>query len=219
MKTGPQILPQLMGIIIALALAIVVVGCGGGGGKYYPPCVALNSTGIGKTPCTDTPGDLTHQQVISEQRENGSLGARIIEGEKYYYFRDIAFAGDKVTLAVPIDKWISIVDSNGTVVTKLSTPRYTRDAVAVELTHPQRKPILAVLIDQQSPSHSSTLYLLDSSFTPIYKEHLLGAHWIAKQLNPAGDRLLISTEAKWIPKDKWITIGGNWQYNVFCESK
>ena len=203
-------------LAIPLLLSFLHAGCGGGGGRYFTPSVTLNPYGISKLAFSDSQLGIQHRETIAHMsNRDKNSDERRIGWHKYYYFRNVMFQGKTYAIAIPIDRWISIVDSEDKIVARLKTPRYTRDAVAIELTHPRLEPLLAILIDQQSTSHSSTLYVLDASFAPIYKEHLLGAHWISKTGSPGGDLLLVSCEEAWRPAGKWATIGGNWQYDLF----
>lgn len=204
----------MMKPVLPLLMILFLGGCGGGGGKYYPPSISLNPYGINKRSFNVADVIDNDRISIAEFREDPAKDL-VIEGRTYYYFREIYYDGSRYTLAIPIDNYISIVNTDGKIVTKLKTPRYTRDAIAVELKHLQRGSLLAILIGQQTTSHSSTLYVLDSDFRPIYKEHLLGARWISKKHDPNGDLLFVSTEDSWQPNNETVTISGNWQYNIF----
>ena len=210
---------KIINFLVLPAIFLCITGCGGGGGKYFAPSVTLNSYGITKISFTDYTLGIEHRVTIQRQRMVDSSDDRDVEGHRYYYFRNIMFQGNRYVFAIPLAKWISILTPDDNIVIKLKTPRYTTDAVAVELTHPRLKPFLAVLINQQATSHSSTLYILDDTFTPIYTEHLLGAYWISKITSPEGDVLLVSCEGKWRPDGEWKTIGGNWRYNIFEKIK
>lgn len=198
-----------------LTLATVLFGCGGGGGEYYPPSIALNEYGIEKS-AFDKEIVSEEQRIYFADHEPNSANNRFIEGDKYYYFDNFEFQGKEYSIGIPLANWVSIIDEEGRIVAKLDTPRYTRSAVAVELQDPDMGTFLAILIDQQSTSHSSTLYILNSSFKPIYKEHLLGAKWIAKEDTPRGDVLLVSSEEKWCPDGETVRIEGDWRYDIFA---
>lgn len=199
-----------------LIASFVLAGCGGGGGKYFPPSIALNYKGITKTPFVDAKGENLEKILVEGFNKVDTSDDFFIKGERYYRSRNIKFNNYELRIAIPLANWVSIITSEGEIVAKLETPRYTRDAVAIELTDQEQEPFLAVLIEQQATSHSSTLYILDTSFRPIYKEHLLGAIWISKVKSPCGDQLLVHTEDKWRPEDQWVTIGGKWRYKIYC---
>lgn len=204
-------------LCVLILVAALFGGCypGGGGGRYYTPEIALNPWQIERLSFDAPPGNLVDREDVPSQSSVDDSDDRIIGGDKYYDFRRESFQGENYTLAVPIANWIAVLDPAGEVIAKLKTPRYTRYAVGIELTRSESESVFAILIDQQASSHSSTLYILDSNFTPIYKEHLLGAKWIGKMPSADGDVLYISTEEKWLQDDEWEVIGGNWRYNVF----
>lgn len=200
--------------VIFLVITLILAGCGGGGGKYYPPSISLNSKGILKTPFVEERnGDF--KIIFIEDVKVDVSDDFFVNGERYYSSKYIKFNNKEFRIAIPLANWISITTSESEIVTKLATPRYATDAVAVELKGKKEESFLAILIEQQATSHSSTLYVLDTSFRPIYKEHLLGANWISKIKSQCGDQLLVGTEDKWRPEDQWITIGGRWRYKLF----
>lgn len=198
-------------------LIFLINGCGGGGGEYYPPSIAINKLGIKKEKFENTDYNENKILHLGGEREEIANDDKIIGGEKYYYFSTVSFKGETLTLAVPLDNWISIVDSKGSIVKKLTTPRYTREVVAIELKHERHSSFLAIFVDQQSTSHSSSLFVLDSSFNIVYKEHLLGANWLSKITTKNGDILMLSSEDKWKPDEHLITIGGSWKYDFFVK--
>jgi hypothetical protein len=202
-------------ILLFLLLAFCLSGCGGGGGGYFPPSIVLNSKGITKISFNEHEIGNVDINRIDSFRRIDHTNYFSVEGDKYYISKEIVFNKERLRIAIPMGYWVSVINSEDQKVTKLETPRYANDAVAVELTHSGFEPYLAILIQQQATSHSSTLYILDSFFHPIYKEHLLGGIWISKIKSSDGDKLLISTEDKWRPKGRWLTIGGNWQYDIF----
>lgn len=189
------------------------MGCGGGGGKYYPPQVAINKIGVVKQEINEV--GPTDRLFLNSQEQLEKGNERYIQLAKYYYFRKFDFIHKQYTLAIPINNWVSIIDSSNRIVIKLDTLRYTRNAAAIELVGKNGQKLLAIYIDQQATSHSSTLYILSEKWDILYKEHLLGAEWMAKESSPNGDNLIIAAEKKWIPKDKWITVGGPWRYIIF----
>lgn len=206
-----------MSLLLLLAVSTLISGCspGGGGGSYYAPRVALNPMKIERHAFVHSPLTLTNRHEVPAKVDVDYSDDRYIGGAKYRRFREVAFDGKSYTLAMPLDNSIAVIDSSDRKVVTLRTPRYARYALAVELTHPRSEPFLAVLIEQQATSHSSTLYILDSRLKPVYKEHLLGAIWIAKAPSSDGDILFVSTEDKWLKDGRWATLGGNWRYNVF----
>ncbi len=204
--------------ILLLPAFFFIISCGGGGGKYFEPSVSLNTYGITKDAFSNPDIGKEHRIEVYKYGDidpSDTSDDREIGGEKYSYSRNISFNNNNYTVGIPVAKWVSIITQDDTIIKKLKTPRYTIDAVSVELTRPGYKPFLAILINQQATSRSSTLYILDSAFNPIYKEHLLGAKWISKIPSPDGDLLLVSCGDKWRPDGEWIFIGGNWQYNIF----
>ena len=100
-------------------------------------------------------------------------------------------------------------------VLKLELPRYSRSAAAIELAGKNGTKYLALYVDQQATSHSSTLFIISDDWKVIYKEHLLGAKWISKEATTYGDNLLVSAETQWLQNDKCVTIGGPWKYIIF----
>lgn len=192
-----------------------LVGCGGGGGKYYPPAITLNSNGIIKSAFVDDNKSEKLVKIFVEDVKVNTSDDFFENGEKYTRSKILTINNSVLKIAIPFGNWVSLITSEGEIVTKLGTPRYVTDAVAVELTDQGQGPFLAVLIRQQATSHSSTLYILDTFFRPIYKEHLLGAIWISKAKSSCGDQLFVCTEDKWKPGDQWINVGGKWRYSIF----
>jgi hypothetical protein len=204
--------------IIKLAILSFILasisGCGGGGwGKYYPPGIVTNANNTTKMILDDLSLGEENRKYITQGRMDENTFS--IEGYKYYYKKHTVFNNIDLTIGIPINKWISITDQDGKLIKKLKTPRYTRDAVAIELKHDKSAPLLAILVDQQSTSHSSTLFVLNSNFDVIYIEHLLGAIWISKSKYNGGDILLVSTEKGYSIDGEWKSFGGNWKYDFF----
>lgn len=202
-------------IILAVELSFVLIGCGGGGGEYYPPIVVIDNMNVTKEEIPTTQVDVRAKIILEVDLERKPENEKHIEGVKYYYFSHFDFKNQKYLLAVPLDDFVSIIDPEGKVVKKMITPRYATNAAAVELFGNKNGRFLAIYIAQQATSHSSTLYILNEKFEIAYKEHLLGALWMAKESSEMGDNLIISAERKWMPKDKWISVGGPWRYILF----
>jgi hypothetical protein len=195
-------------------LSFAIVRCGGGGGEYYPPKVVINSIGVTKEEISITQIDIESKIILEVDLERKPENEKHIAGVKYYYFSHFDFKGHKYLLAIPLDDFVSIIDSEKKVVKKLPTPRYATNAAAIELST-KNDAFLAIYIAQQATSHSSTFYILNEEFEIVYEEHLLGALWMAKESSKNGDNLVISAEPKWIPKDRWISVGGPWRYILF----
>lgn len=206
-------------LIVVIPLLLLNCGGGGGGGKCYPPSIAINTFNIQKSPIVNDHVKITNRQEIKRSRPMDLSDDLVIEGDKYYNFKHVYYKNMLFNIAIPIDYWIAILDADKNIVRKLKTPRYTRDAVAVELNHPKQRPLLAILIDQQSTSRSSTLYVLNSDFIPIYKEHLLQANWISKIESNQGDKLIISTGKSCIVDENIIIVNGDWIYSFFVPSQ
>lgn len=202
---------------ISIVFVILMnLSCGGGGGEYVPPKVIIDKIGIIKKEIF-SPIDVV-SKVILESSLDRRPNEKYFPGGRYYYFNEFNFKNKKYLLAVPLDKFVSIFDSRENEVKRLSTPRYTVNAAAIELLGKKHNRFLAVYIAQQETSHSSTLYILNDYFKIVYEEHLLGALWMAKEPSEIGDNLIISSETRWIPNDEWISVGGPWRYIIFGSS-
>lgn len=203
-----------MGKFLILVCAISVLlftKCGGGGGEYYPPKIVLNKIGLHKVEIKSSEIN-EYNKLVLEGYDQLEKIERTIAGTKYYYFKKFQFLGKQYKIAIPINNWVSIIDKNNKVLKKLGTPRYTRNAAAIELTGKDGKSFIAIYIDQQSSSHSSTLFILSDELDLVYKEHLLGAKWMAKEASESGGNLIISCEKKWLQNDEWVIVGGPWRY-------
>ncbi|NWF37226.1 hypothetical protein [Mariprofundus sp. KV] len=198
--------------IFLVSSLLANTSCGGGGGEYYPPEIAINKIGVFKEEVTSQNLDF---KIDLESNLNLESNDKIISGYTYYSFRNFNFNNIKYKIGIPINNWVSIIDANENIIKKLETPRYTRNAAAVELVGENAKKYLAVYIDQQSTSHSSTLYILSETWDVLYKEHLLGAKWMSKETSEHGDSLIVYAEKKWRPEEKWICVGGPWKYHLF----
>lgn len=206
----------LLFITTAIFWVVLLTGCTRGGGAYYPPQIAIPSKDITKVPFFEGDFDEGNRLNIANSKRQVNFDDDFsITGDTYYYTRTFFFNQDKNVLAIPLKHWISILNKDLNVIKKLKTPRPARDAIAIQLNHPEQSSYLAVLIDQRGTSHSSTLYILDSTYNIVYKEHLLGAHWISKVNEKNGDDLLVSVESSWRPHGIPQTIGGNWRYSIF----
>lgn len=194
---------------------LITVACGGGGGEYFPPMISVDEIGIIKEEIKDSVIKDQDKLVLSISLNSEPQKDKYIGGTKYYHFADFQYNKKKYVLGIPYDTYISILDSKGKVIKKLDTPRYSTNAKAIELVGKQNGKYLAIYISQQTTSHSSTLFILNDKFDVMYKEHLLGALWMAKEQGKNGDNLLVSAETKWIPKDEWISVGGPWRYIIF----
>lgn len=200
--------------IVFLLLFSFISSCGGGGGKFYLPSITYNPNNIEKVPLYNSELGIQNRQMFTETESNVSDDF-YIGRIRFFKSKEISFNQQNLKIAIPLQKWISILNQKGDSILRLNTPRYAGNAVAIELNHPNKKPLLAILISQQPTSHSSTLYVLDSSFVTIYKEHHLGAYWVSKKTTLIGDKLLLSTEKSWNTPEGDLLIGGNWQYSFF----
>jgi hypothetical protein len=192
---------------------LILVGCGGGGGEYFPPRIAVDEIGIKKEAIG--PLVVKEKHVLEVSLDRKDEVDKYIGGIQYYFFSNFQYNNHKYLIGIPLDNYVSIFDSEEKFIKKLNTPRYSTKATALELTGKENRKYLAVFINQQATSHSSTLYILNDKFDVVYKEHLLGALWMAKEKGKNGDNLLISAETKWIPKKEWVSVGGPWRYIVF----
>ena len=127
-------------------------------------------------------------------------------------FFDFTFKNMTYRLEFSYKNFVTLIDSNDKLVKRIEIPRYPINAGALELIDQNNKSYLAVYVAQQATSHSSTLFILNESMEVVYKEHLLGAQWMAKETADKGQNLIVSAETKWIPKNKWISVGGPWKY-------
>ena len=199
-------------LILVCAISILFFAkCGGGGGEYYPPKIVLNKIGLHKVEIKSSEIN-EYNKLVLEGYDQLEKIERTIAGTKYYYFKKFQFMGQQYEIAIPINNWVSIIDNNNKVLKKLETPRYTRNAAAIELKGKDGKSFMAIYIDQQSSSHSSTLFILSDELDLGYKEHLLGAKWMAKETSESGENLIISCEKKWLQNDEWVIVGGPWRY-------
>ena len=187
---------------------------GGGGGKYYPPQISINEIGVTKAEIQESTIN-DKAKIDVEDQKHLIKDESYIKKEKYYYFRGFNFVGRQYRVGIPLHPWVSIIDSADNVVLKLELPRYSRSAAAIELVGKNGTKYLAVFVDQQATSHSSTLFLISDDWKVIYKEHLLGAKWISKEASKYGDNLLVSAETQWLQNDTCVSVGGPWKYFIF----
>ena len=207
-------------IILHIFLIFTVLNCGGGGGKYYPPKVAVNKIGIVKEKASEINIDKNSKLIADislDEIDQKIDNEKNISGTKYSLVTECNFLHNKYLLAIPYGNFVNIINSQEKVMKRLDTPRYPTKVSALELIGIMNKTYLAVYIQQQTSSHSSTLYILNKNFDVVYKEHLLGALWMARESTKWGHNLIISAETKWIPKGKWISVGGPWRYILFRE--
>jgi hypothetical protein len=210
-------------------MGVILSGCamGGGHGKYYPPGIKTNSIEVSKV-------DLTGK-LVEGRSSKSVLGSDIDKYriltfpyypnnppddefraglKKYYYSREFVFDSKSYKIAIPLTHQVSIFDSNGKLVTKLKLPRLSSDAYAFELISNKRR-MLIVYVEQQATSHSSTLFILDEKFSVVYKEHLLGALWIAAPRDIEDSNFILGAERKWLDHDdELLVFGGPWHYFV-----
>jgi hypothetical protein len=209
-------------------MGVILSGCamGGGWGKYYPPGIKTNLIEVSKV---DLTGKLVEGRSSKSVLGSDSDKYRIFTFpiypndppddefraglKKYYFSREFVFDSKSYKIAIPITHQVSIFDSNGTLVTKLKLPRYSRDAYAFELISNKRR-MLIVWVEQQGTSHSSTLFILDENFSVVYKEHLLSARWIAAPRDIQDSNFILGAERKWLVHDEWVVVGGPWHYFV-----
>lgn len=135
----------------------------------------------------------------------------------YYDFSLFTFKGVEYVIGTSSYKGVAIFNFQGELIKYLETPRYARHGVGLELKREYEKSLLAIYVDQQATSHSSTLFILNNNWDVVYKECLLGGKWMAKLKGPTGDDLILSTE-----KERWQDgqckyIGGPWKY-TFSEN-
>ncbi len=200
---------------LLLYLTLLLFSCGGGGGEYYAPNVSINKINVIKQQASNS-DMLALEKLSLERNSDRESKERIIRGDKYYYFSEFQFENKNFMLAIPIKNFITIIDSNEKIVKKLTTPKYTIEAKALSLRSKQNERYLSILVQQQTTSHSSTLYILDKNFTVVYKEHLLSAFWMAKKKSSSGDELIVSTENRWKPQlqENWIEVAGLNKYQI-----
>jgi hypothetical protein len=204
--------------LILVLLIIFPINCGGGGGKYYPPKVAVNIIGVVKENASETNIDNNSKLIADislDEIDQKIDNEKKISGIKYSAVTQCKFLDNYYFLAIPYDNFVNIISTQGKVEKGLDTPRYPTKISAIELIGVKNTKYLAVYIQQQASSHSSTLYILDKKFDVVYKEHLLGALWIARESSELGHNLIVAAETKWNPKGKWISVGGPWRYILF----
>jgi hypothetical protein len=187
--------------IFIVLLCSTLINCGGGGGKYFPPQIAINKIGLKKQEIK-FPNGIFENKILLELDLNR-------EFPEYF---DFTLKNKAYKLAFHYKNFVAIVDSNNKIIMRIEIPRYPTNAGALELIDQNNKSFLAVYVDQQASSHSSTLFILNDSMEILYKEHLLGALWMAREKTGKGHNLIVSAETKWIPKNKWISVGGPWRY-------
>jgi len=208
------------------ALVFVMAGCGGGGGTYYPPRVEIDSTKLVRQEFS-VPDDFHSSSIVAQTREiekqfdtldvydmkRDAIEDRIeIDGETYWRRYDFEYTGAKYSVRTPIDKWVSIFDTWGSEIKRLALPRYSKNAVAFPI-KTKAQTYLIVYVNQQTTSHSSTLFVLNDLFEIVYQEHFLGARWIGRISGPDSDSFLVVSENRWRPNGTWETIGGPWYYS------
>ena len=204
----------------ALCCALLVrCGCGGGGGKPVLPTVVVNR--IGLTKMEADPGDLALEELTDVgNRSNCGADKVVVNGETYYYSCSFVFAGSRYTVRIPIANWVSLFDAHGSEVSVLELPRYSRSVGCLEIRGSEGQRLLAIYVDQQSTSDSSTLFLLSESLEVVYTEYLAGAKWMAKTAHGECERLVVSTEEYYWYAGARQRAGGPWLYDPWgCVSQ
>ena len=206
--------------IFSLFIIVVIAGCGGGGGQYYPPRTAVNIIGLKKLELAKSNLEkyskkffpITYEKT-RKREEVRSLAFKRFGKERYFsefYFNEKTYC---------LQLWDSkprITDHKGNKVFKsLEIPRYGFCCSAFSI-YFENKEYLVAYIEQQSTSHSSTLFVLDREFNIVYKEHLLGAVAIGVGTSEKhGDCIILEHEDFWFPNglDKpRVNVNGEWVY-------
>ena len=102
----------------------------------------------------------------------------------------------------------------------LELPRASRKAGCLEIRGSEGQRLLAVYVDQQATSRSSTLFLLSESLEVVYTEYLAGAKWMAKSAHGECERLVVFTEKYYWYAGARHRAGGPWLYDPWgCVSQ
>lgn len=206
--------------IIAICL---LTGCGGGGGVYYPPETAINTIDLHKIELSRIEISSYQRQFFPVTHDDRHLIDEVEkEGQKIFgtsgYFQKVNFLGDEYYLHKNYYfTGVDLIKKNDMKkVLYLSVPRYVRAFTAFEITMGNRT-FLVVYVRQQTTSHSSTLFVIDSQFNIVYQEHLLGALEIghANSLK-YGNCIVLKSENFWFPDNgngkQRVEINGDWLY-------
>ena len=214
--------------LIIIALHYFLISCGswgGGGGVYYPPKIAINTIKLQKIPLPQTVE--VHKMPFPSYEELSTAHdkARKLSldtiGKELWICQQQHFQGQDLILARDKSNTINIYDANSKVIKSLHTPRYAREIRACRIFLASQE-YLVIFIDQQSTSHSSTIFVLDQNFEIQYQEHLLGAEALAYgHSKEYGNFFVIYSENFWYPQgydeDKANNgvsqINGNWLYH------
>lgn len=214
-------------IAILLALVCSLAGCLPTNiGEYYPPEVSVDQLGIARTDLESSDWYQSPQDILADDFDKYRV-FRFPEtteldppedrfryaGDNYFYSRMVTFNDRQLKIAIPLKKWVSIMDSTNRIVRKLELPRYSTDVHAFEIVFAGHR-YLVVGVSQHFTSNTSTLFILDDEFDIVYKEHLLAAHWIAAPKDPNHSRFILSTDLAWVVDGERVIVGGPWLYSL-----
>jgi hypothetical protein len=215
---------KLLWVNVFLFLLVFLSGCGGGGGRYYPLEIAINTIDLHKVELSKTDINTYVQSFFPVSYANVNLRDKQVEkGEKIFgtlgYFQRVNYLGQeyylhKNSFFVGVDI-VRVSDMKR--VLYLSTPRSAALFSSFSITM-GNEVFLVVYVGQRPTSHSSTLFIIDSRFNIVYKEHLLGAKEIGyTHSDKYGNCIILKSEDFWFPNGVGtprVLINGDWLYYI-----
>jgi hypothetical protein len=205
---------------IISALAMSTSGCGswgGGGGKYYPLETAINDVGIERIKLNSKEYEKVFFPVnYTENEVRSKVVAEAYErwGEDRY-FCEVIFNGEPYF--IDTRHGLNLRDSDDRIVKELEIPRYARACASFPIKLKGQE-YLIVYAEQQTTSHSSTLFILNTNLIVVYQDHLLGAIGIGYGHSiDLGNYIALKSEDFWYPNGHdtptpKVKINGDWLY-------
>lgn len=215
---------KLFSVNVFLFLLVFLSGCGGGGGRYYPLEIAINTIDLHKVELSKTGINTYVQSFFPVPYDDRELRKKHIEeGEEIFgtsgYFQRVDYLGQEYYLHP--NSFFTGVDivrvSDMKRVLYLATPRgvYSFASFSIAMGN---EVFLVVYVEQRATSHSSTLFIIDSRFNIVYKEHLLGAEEIGyAHSDKYGNCIILKSEDFWFPNGRGtprVLINGDWLYYI-----
>ncbi len=212
--------------IIVLCILLLLSGCGGGGGRYYPPKIAVNTIGLQKIELAETeitnydsafsPINISTSTVDRVAWRAQHDKGRELFGDSNPVF-EVAYCGEAYYLHAS-GYGIEIVRKNDMKeIQYLRVPRYVFAVTGFQL-NLNGEEYLAVYIEQQSTSHSSTFFIVNKNFEIVYQEHLLGAEEIGYTFSEKyGNCIILKSENFWYPnglEKPIVRLNGDWVYCI-----
>lgn len=154
------------------------------------------------------------KQFMTIHNEAGEEKNKIELGNLSTHYSDptvFSFLNEKYII-VQSGSHVAILDLNGNLVKKINLPRYPVSQFAREVYGRNNEKYLLLWVDQQSTSHSSSLFIISNTWDIIYMEYLLGAEWVGFSEEIGKNSFIIKSESEWIPNGVWIQVGGPWKY-------